>query len=74
MTSIKKHHMQTLHSEEELRWHLQNNVQPELTPTTIDRILEDVKAFNEGRMDLEDYVAQGVTLENMFDDLKIELK
>lgn len=65
--------MKTVNNTPELKWHLQNNVEPKLTPVTIERILQDVESFNEGRVQLDSIITQGVTIGQMFEDLKIEV-
>jgi hypothetical protein len=67
--------MKTIADNSLLAWHLQNNVMPLLSLTTIDKILHTVSEFNEGKLNLDDKIFKGapVTVGEMFEDLKIEL-
>ncbi len=67
--------MKTIADTSLLAWHLQNNVMPLLSLTTIDKILHTVCEFNEGKLNLDDkiFIGAPVTVGEMFEDLKIEL-
>lgn len=65
---------QTAHDIEAIRWHLQNNIQPTLSSRAIEGILNTVKQFNDGELELDSEISDGLTVGEMFDDLKIELE
>jgi hypothetical protein len=70
--SIRK----TIADNSQLAWHLQNNVMPVLSQTTIDKILHSVSEFNTGKLKLRDKIFKDapVSVGEMFEDLKIELE
>jgi len=57
-----------------LNWHLQNNVLPSLTESTIDKIINECERFNRGEIGYDTPVANGqLIFGEMIEDLKIDL-
>lgn len=67
--------MKTVHNEEQLRWHLENNIQPPLTSKAIEGILQTIADFNNGLLELDAFIddENEITVREMFYDLKIEI-
>lgn len=70
--------MKTTHKEPALRWHLQHNVLPQLTPNTVNGIINVCREFNKGKLQLNSslhyYTGANITVSEMFEDLKIEVQ
>ena len=68
--------MKTTYSNSELQWHLQNNVLPKLSNAAITGILNTVDSFNTGKLKIDSEVKEGagVTVGEMFEDLRIEVE
>lgn len=68
--------MKTTHTNSELEWHLQNNVLPKLSEGAITGILNTIDSFNSGKLTLENEIKEGagVTVGEMFEDLRIEVE
>lgn len=68
--------MKTIHSNSELQWHLKNNVLPKLSEAAITGILNTVDSFNSGKLTIESKIKEGagVTVGEMFEDLRIEVE
>ena len=68
--------MRTTHNILELEWHLQNNVLPKLSNAAISGIINTVDSFNSGKITMESEVKKGagVTVGEMFEDLRIEIE
>lgn len=71
-----KHKIKTAHTPDQIKWHLQNNVMPKLSDKAINGILETVVDFNLGKLGFESEIVENscVTVQQMFEDLKIEIK
>jgi hypothetical protein len=66
--------MKTVNTNEEIIWHLRNNVFPALTESTIGKIMVTVDAFNKGTLKRHSPIGDGqVSVGEMFEDLKIEI-
>ncbi len=68
--------MKTTHSKSELKWHLENNVIPKLSSAAISGILTTVDLFNDGKLRLDNEIKEGagITVSEMFQDVKIEIE
>ena len=68
--------MKTTYSNSELQWHLQNNVLPKLSNAAITGILNTVDSFNTGKLKIDSEIKEGVgvTVGEMFEDLRIEVE
>lgn len=67
--------MKTLHKEPALRWHLKNNVLPQLSEEAINGIIKTCEDFNAGKVTLEHNVrGLDLTIGEMFNELKIEVQ
>ena len=68
--------MQTINTAHELQYHLENNILDRLNPDVIQNIIQVVNQFNNGEISLQDEIfdGAGVSVGQMFDDLKIEVK
>lgn len=68
--------MKTTHSNSELQWHLENNVLPKLSGAAISGILNTIDSFNSGKLKIGSEIKEGagVTVGEMFEDLKIEIE
>ena len=67
--------MRTASTTQQIKWHLLNNVQPPLNRQTADNIIKTITQFNNAEKSLDDEIfdGAGVTLSEMFEDLKIEV-
>lgn len=69
-----KKKIKTVHTIDQIKWHLENNVIPKLNEKTIDTILKDIELFNEGQINLETPIGNGnVLFGEMCEDLNIDL-
>lgn len=61
-------------TEQQLTWHLQNNVMPSLNDATIEKIVAQCNKVNAGELSLDDEVSlnSDVTIREMLEDLHIE--
>ncbi|MEI6487730.1 MAG: hypothetical protein WCP52_02140 [Bacteroidota bacterium] len=68
--------MKTTHSNSELQWHLENNVVPKLSEAAITGILNTIDSFNSGKLTIEIEVKEGagISVGEMFEDLKIDIE
>lgn len=66
--------LQIPYTSNQLQWHLQNNVEPKLNESTIQKIITVCNFVNMGQSKLEDFVScyTDVTIGEMLDDLKID--
>ena len=67
--------MQTLNTAPQLQYHLENNILEPLKPDVIQNIIQVVNQFNNGEINLQDEIfdGAGVSVGQMFEDLKIEV-
>lgn len=60
-------------TESNLRWHLENNVMPSLTPKTVDSIIDTLTDYKAGNKSLDDHVNEftTVTIGELMEDLRL---
>jgi hypothetical protein len=68
--------MKIPYTESALRWHLESNILPQLSPKVVDNIIETCNKFNNGEIGLNDQIAPNAkcTVGEMFEDMKIDLE